>query len=70
MFFREPGDGRLRSLPASWTDVDEPDPFAVLARGPTPLRTVDLIALVALVRERAARECQADSAGDDKEIMP
>lgn len=53
MFFHEPGQQRLRSLPASWTDVAEPDPFVVLARGRTPFRTEDLIALVALVHELA-----------------
>lgn len=70
MFFREPGQQRLRSLPAGWTDVEDREPFVVLARGRTPFRTADLIALVALVRELAARQCQADSAGTDKEIMP
>lgn len=70
MFFQEPGQQRLRSLPASWTDVDDADPFVVLARGRTPFRTADLISLVDLVRELSARDRQADSAGSDKEIMP
>lgn len=70
MFFREPGQVRLRSLPASWTDVAEPDPFVALARGRTPFRIRDLLSLVALVDELAARERQADFAGPDKEIMP
>lgn len=65
MFFHEPGQQRLRSLPASWTDVAEPDPFVVLARGRTPFRTADLLSLVALLRELSARERQADFAGDD-----
>lgn len=70
MFFHEPGQRRLCSLPASWTDVEDADPFVVLARGRTPFRTADLISLVAVVRELSARERQADFAGSDKEIMP
>ncbi len=70
MFFHEPGEARLRSLPASWTDVEQTDPFVVLARGRTPFRTADLISLVAVMRELSARERQADFAGSDKEIMP
>ncbi len=42
----------------------------MLARGRTPFRTADLVSLVALVRELSARKRQADSAGNDKEIMP
>ena len=48
-FFDE--DGRLRSLLASWTDVDEPDEFARAAAGQSWLRTDDLGRLRALVDE-------------------
>ena len=65
-----PGQKRVRSLPASWTDVEPPEPFAVLAAGRSVFRPADLTALVALVRELVSRECQADSAASDKEIMP
>ncbi len=70
MFFHEPGEQRLRSLPARWTDVDGPDAFLALAGGSSCFRTADLLALVAVVRELSARERQADFAGSDKEIMP
>ncbi|MBT2305357.1 Y4bD/Y4pK family protein [Variovorax paradoxus] len=49
MFFDE--DGHLRSLLASWTDVDEPDAFAHAAAGQSWLRTDDLVRLRALVDE-------------------
>lgn len=44
-------DGHLRSLLASWTDVDEPDAFARAAAGLSWLRTDDLVRLRALVDE-------------------
>jgi Family of unknown function (DUF5372) len=51
--FRD-GAGRLRSLPARWTDVEPPDPFVVLAAGQALWRVEELLALAALVRELAA----------------
>jgi len=51
MFFDD--RGRLRSLLASWTDVDEPDAFAQCAAGRSWLRTDDLLQLRALVDEIA-----------------
>ena len=44
-------DGRLRSVPAGWTDVIAPDPFVVMAAGRSPLRVADLLALAALVED-------------------
>jgi hypothetical protein len=49
VFFREPGGDRVRSLPATWTDVDGPDPFLALAAGRTHFRVEDLLALVRVV---------------------
>ena len=46
-------DGRVRSMPAAWTDVGESDPFVALAAGRAAVRTEDLLALAALVRELA-----------------
>ena len=43
-------DGRVRSMPAAWTDVGASDPFVALAAGRAAFRTADLLALVALVR--------------------
>lgn len=48
-FFDE--DGHLRSLLASWTDVDEPDAFTRAAAGRSWLRMDDLARLRALVDE-------------------
>jgi hypothetical protein len=42
-------DGELRSLPASWTDVDPLDPFVVVAAGRSPFRVDDLLALARLL---------------------
>jgi hypothetical protein len=49
MFFDD--EGRLRSLLASWTDVDEPDVFAQAAQGRSFLRPDDLASLAALIDE-------------------
>ena len=42
-------DGRLFSLPASWTDVVGEDPFVVVAAGRCPFTSDGLLALAALV---------------------
>jgi hypothetical protein len=41
--------GELKSLPAAWTDVVEPDPFVVVAAGRSPFRVEDLLALADLL---------------------
>jgi hypothetical protein len=51
MFFDD--QGRLRSLLASWTDVDEPDAFTLCSAGRSWLRGDDLQHLQALVQEIA-----------------
>jgi hypothetical protein len=43
--------GRLRSLLASWTNVDEPDVFTQVAAGRAFLRPDDLADLTALIDE-------------------
>jgi hypothetical protein len=48
-FFDE--DGHLRSLLASWTNVDEPDAFTRAAAGRSRLRMDDLARLRVLVDE-------------------
>jgi hypothetical protein len=58
VFFRAPGDDRVRSLPASWTDVEGLDPFVVLAAGRTFFRVEDLVALARLLAELSARGCR------------
>lgn len=51
MFFDD--QGRLRSLLACWTNVDEPDVFAQCSAGRSWLRVDDLVHLQALVQEIA-----------------
>jgi Family of unknown function (DUF5372) len=46
--------GELKSLPASWTDVDAPEPFIVIAAGRCYFRPADLWALVELIRRMAS----------------
>jgi len=43
--------GRLRSLLASWTNVDEPDVFAQVSAGRSFLRPDDLADLATLIEE-------------------
>ena len=52
-FFDE--DQVLRSLLASWTDVDEPDAFSRAADGRSWLRADDLVRLRALIDEIQCR---------------
>lgn len=42
-------NGVLRSIAASWTDVDPPDEFRRIAGGRAAFRTVDLLELCALL---------------------
>jgi hypothetical protein len=51
VFFRKPGEDRVSSLPASWTDVSGLDPFVVTAAGRSFFRVQDLLSLVDLLRE-------------------
>ncbi|MGC8633370.1 MAG: DUF5372 family protein [Candidatus Limnocylindrales bacterium] len=69
VFFREPGEERVRSLPAGWTDVEGPDPFLVLSGGRTCFRVDDLVGLARLLDELDGR-CQGDSAVHVRPIMP
>lgn len=51
MSFRVPGEARIRSFPAGWTDVEPPDTFRALAAGRAFFRVEDLLALAALIEE-------------------
>lgn len=53
MFFDQ--QGRLRSLPAAWTDVDPPDARTQAAAGRACLRADDLLTLCALLSEVRSR---------------
>ena len=43
-------NGRLVSLPASWTSVLPPDPFVALSAGRSAFRVQDLLELARLLR--------------------
>ena len=43
-------------MPASWTDVVDPDPFVVLAAGRSLFRVEDLLALAALLAEASEEQ--------------
>jgi hypothetical protein len=58
VFFREPGRTQVRSLPASWTDVEGPDAFLELGAGRAHFRVGDLLHLAALLEELAGRACK------------
>jgi len=42
-------DGRLRSMPATWTSVNPADPVAAIGAGRSPFRVSDLLDLVRLI---------------------
>jgi hypothetical protein len=47
--FHSDADGRTRSIPAAWTDIDPPDPFVIVAAGRSPFRIDDLLALASII---------------------
>ncbi len=61
VFFHDQ-EGRLRCLPATWTDVVAPEPFVEVSAGRSLFRIEDLLALAALLRELSGLS-QTDSAG-------
>ena len=70
VFFKEAGEERVRSLPASWTDVEGADPFLALAGGRALFRVDDLLALRAMVRELKGRRRKVNSAASVRQITP
>jgi hypothetical protein len=56
VYYREPGSEVLRSLPASWTDVQGPNLSIVLGEGRSYFRVDDLLALAGLLQELMGRE--------------
>jgi hypothetical protein len=42
-------EGRLTALPAAWTDIFSPDPFAVISAGRSAFRVTDLLELIQLI---------------------
>ncbi|MGH8470904.1 MAG: DUF5372 family protein [Gammaproteobacteria bacterium] len=55
-------EGRLRAIPAGWTDAQAPDPFVVIAAGRAHFLPHDLVALadfIARLREREGSKAGA-----------
>jgi len=48
--------GQLRSMQASWTDIDAPDAFTLTAANRSCLRADDLLELARLIDQIAARD--------------
>jgi hypothetical protein len=65
VFFHDQ-DGRLRSLPATWTSVAPPEPFVEASAGRSLFRVDDLLALAALVSRLSGRS-QIDGASLERE---
>jgi hypothetical protein len=53
VWFQNNTDGRLHSLPLSWTDLDAVDPFVAAAAGRSQFRVADLIELAKQVEGMA-----------------
>jgi uncharacterized protein DUF5372 len=70
VFFREPGQTRVRSLPAIWTDLGGADPFLVISAGRALFRPEDLLKLVRLLAELQEPRRKSDSAVDVRRITP
>ncbi|MBV9589354.1 MAG: hypothetical protein JO310_07140 [Hyphomicrobiales bacterium] len=54
--------GRLRKIPADWTDVVAVDPFVVVAAGRSAFRVADLLTLADLIEVLQPRRHQRGSA--------
>ena len=64
MYFHD-DTGRLRRLPAAWTDALLPSAFDVISAGRSPFRIEDLLQLVSFV----ARQKEAVAAAPRKRKM-
>ena len=51
VFFKKPGDERVCSLPARWTDIEGADPVVVMGAGRAHFQVADLLALARLLGE-------------------
>ena len=51
-------DGRLTSVPTSWTSLCAADPFVVVSAGRSPFRAQDLRELVELIEAMAGGRSQ------------
>ena len=73
MFFHDEA-GRLRKIPARWTDVVAEDPFVVVASGRSAFRVADLLELADLIETLWPRTSRRRTAAPPprgvKEITP
>jgi Family of unknown function (DUF5372) len=58
VWFQDKKDGRLHSLPRSWTDVGAVDPFVAVAAGRSQFRVVDLIELAKQIEVRNSERAE------------
>jgi hypothetical protein len=54
VYYHDEG-GELGSLPTSWTDVADVDPFVMVSAGRSPFRVADLLDLADLASQLRAR---------------
>jgi len=50
VFYRQK-DGRLTSIPACWTSINEPHPFNVISKGRSVFRFQELLELTRLIED-------------------
>ncbi|MCO5172375.1 MAG: Y4bD/Y4pK family protein, partial [Planctomycetes bacterium] len=62
-------EGKLRSLPASWTSAVDPDPFLVVSAGRALFRFEDLLRLVDLVGASGAKPTKRRKRGRRRRKM-
>ena len=55
VFFRVPGEDRVRAMPANWKDVEGMDPYLVLSEGRSWFRVEDLVVLAGLIQKLRGR---------------
>jgi len=55
VFFRVPGEDRVRAMPAAWTDVEGVEPYLVLSEGRSWFRAEDLLGLAGLIQKLKGR---------------
>ena len=59
VFYRESDSQAVRSLPATWTDVEEPNPFIAVGKGRSYFRVDDLLTLAGFLHELGqGRRCK------------
>jgi Family of unknown function (DUF5372) len=60
IFFHDPPNPELRSIPVRWTSLAPPDPFLTMAQGRTLLRFLDAQRLSEVLRKVASGQQEED----------